>query len=78
MFDKKTGGLSDLWLFEKSGSRLARMPTHAMRPHEWGIQSISSDFMYGPPGKDKSGPPPAAKDDTERAKTTATADFLRG
>jgi hypothetical protein len=32
----------------EDGSRSARMPTHAMRPHEWGTQGIRG-FMCGPP-----------------------------
>ena len=36
------------------------MPTHAMRPHEWGTQGLRLEFMYGPPavggaGEDQSG-----------------------
>jgi len=31
----------------ESGSSFARMPTHAMRPHEWGTRGMGG--MYGPP-----------------------------
>jgi hypothetical protein len=33
----------------KSGSRAARMPTHAMRPHEWGTRCLGSFLCMGHP-----------------------------
>jgi hypothetical protein len=36
-------------VWKKDGSCFARMPTHAMRLHEWGTRGIGAIFMYGPP-----------------------------
>jgi len=33
----------------KAGRAFARMPTHAVRLHEWGTQGYGLNFMCGPP-----------------------------
>ena len=44
------------WLGKEGGSRVARMPNHAMRLHEWGTQSVGGIVcVYGTPATQSSG-----------------------